>query len=90
MNDVIVLLTTKLSVTDANVCDTLLAISVVFSDDIGLNLNEKIFKKIKKKLLQSGWAGQDGRSDADKQTIFWGPYIDFVSAILAKFSFQLI
>ena len=33
----------ELSVTDANVGDTLLAISVVFSDDIVLNLNEKIF-----------------------------------------------
>ena len=31
----------ELSVADANVRDTLLAISVVFSDDIILNFNEK-------------------------------------------------
>ena len=52
--------------------DTLLAISVVFSDDIVLNLNEKI-KKIKNKKKKTFYsrAGQDGRSDEDKQTIFF-------------------
>ena len=58
----------------ANVRDTLLAISVVFSDDIVLNFNEKkffFFKYQKKKTLYSR-AGQDGRLDEDKQTIFWG------------------
>ena len=58
--------------------DTLLAISVVFSDDIVLNLNEKIKKKKKKSKKKSkkknfySRAGQEGRSDEDKQTIFWG------------------
>ena len=48
--------------------DTLLAISAVFLDDIVLNFNEKNLKK--KSISQ---AGQDGRSDEDKQTIFFWP-----------------
>ena len=55
-----------------NVGDTLLAISVMFSDDIVLNLNEKIKKKKKsKKKNFYSRAGQEGRSDEDKQTIFF-------------------
>ena len=55
--------------------DTLLAFSAVFSDDIVLNFNEKNLKKIKiKKQNFYSRAGQDGRSDEDKQTVFFfGP-----------------
>ena len=57
-------------------CDTLLAISAVFSDDIVLNFNEKnLKKKIQKKQKTPFTVGLDktvGRSDEDKQTIFLG------------------
>ena len=64
----------ELSLTDANVGDTLLAISVVFSDDIVLNLNEKILKKKKKKkLLQSGRTRRSVGTRTSKQ-FFGGPH----------------
>ena len=68
-----VLQTTELSVTDANVGDTLLAISVVFSDDIVLNLNEKIKKKKnqKKKTFTVGLDKTVGRTRTSKQFFFF-------------------
>ena len=59
--------------------NTLLAISAAILDDTVLNFNEKNYKKKKKKLQKKkkkkyfySRAGQKGRSDEDKQTIFFG------------------